>query len=362
LKKLIIKGMDNRYFSSKIVSWYLENKRDLPWRRAKDAYKIWLSEIILQQTRVLQGLPYYERFVKTYPTIQELAKAPEQDILRLWQGLGYYTRARNLHKCAKFICEHLHGKFPETFDELRKLPGIGDYTAAAVASFANKECVAVVDGNVFRVLARVYGINEPINSPEGRKTFTTLANQLIDDLSPDIYNQAIMEFGAMFCTPKNPSCENCIFSNICFARTQGMQQSLPVKIKRTKVRKRYFHYVVLRKGNSLLMKKRIDKDIWIGLYDFPLIEKSKPHNIQKLLQTELPWLKKMLKGRPQIQVSTPYKHVLTHQTIFCRFVVIDHKSVPQLEKPMKFYSLKQISALPKPVLISRFLEQLDFHS
>jgi A/G-specific adenine glycosylase len=361
LKKLIIKGMDKRYFSDKIVGWYLENKRDLPWRRTNDPYKIWLSEIILQQTRVIQGLPYYERFVKKYPTVKSLAGAPEQDVLRLWQGLGYYTRARNLHKCAKRVAESLGSRFPDSFSELKLLPGIGDYTAAAIASIAFKESVAVVDGNVFRVLSRLFGSETPINSPEGKKYFSELANQLIPEKNPDLHNQAMMEFGATFCTPKNPSCESCMFQSSCFAFKNNLQLSLPVKLKLVKNRKRYFHYLVVKKGKQLLMKKREQKDIWLGLYDFPLVEDKKALKLDKVLEADLEWLKPALKTDKSVTISETYKHILTHQTIFCRFVVIDQlKTAIKPDKSLRFYSFDEISDLPKPVLISRFLDDHSF--
>jgi A/G-specific adenine glycosylase len=361
LKKLIIKGMDRRYFSDKIVEWYLENKRELPWRATTDPYKIWLSEIILQQTRVVQGLPYYERFVKKYPKIKLLADASEQDVLRLWQGLGYYSRARNLHKCAKSVSGTSNGKFPSTFSELKLLPGIGDYTAAAIASIAFNEPVAVVDGNVFRVLARLHGIDTPINSTAGRKYFTELANSLISEKHPALHNQAMMEFGATFCTPVNPSCDNCIFRKPCVAQKHNLQASLPVKNKTLKVRKRYFHYLVIKKGKSLLMRKREGKDIWLGLYDFPLVENEKALKPEKVLEADLSDLKPLLKSPLSIAVTESYKHVLTHQTIFCRFVVIDQKKMPFKEqKSMKFYTFDEIHELPKPALISRFLDEFAF--
>ncbi len=211
--------MDNRYFSDKVVEWYKLNKRDLPWRETQDPYKVWLSEIILQQTRVNQGMPYYLKFLETFPTIQALASATEHEVLRLWQGLGYYTRARNLHKCAKVVVSRYGGRFPDNFKSLLELPGVGEYTAAAIASFSFKEPVAVVDGNVFRVLARVFGIENEINSPEGKKVFTTLANSLISKKFPDFHNQAIMEFGAVHCVPKNPSCPTCHFQSHLFCGT-----------------------------------------------------------------------------------------------------------------------------------------------
>jgi A/G-specific adenine glycosylase len=330
--------MDKRYFSDKIVEWYLENKRDLPWRNTADPYKIWLSEIILQQTRVIQGLPYYKKFLIQFPSVASLAKAPEQEVLRLWQGLGYYTRARNLHKCAKKVSESYNGKFPARFIELKQLPGIGDYTAAAIASFAFKEPVAVVDGNVFRVLSRIYGIDTPINTPQGKNEFTSLAGELISNKTPDLHNQAIMEFGATYCTPKNPQCEGCIFQSACFAYRNSLQDVLPVKLKLKASRSRYFHYIVLKKGRSLLMKKRVDKDIWHGLFDFPLIEHKSPIDVKKILKGSQ-WVNALVRKKPLITISETYKHILSHQTIFCTFVI-----------------------MPKPVLVSRFLTDHAFHS
>jgi A/G-specific adenine glycosylase len=360
LKKLIIKGMDKRYFSPKIVQWYGQNKRDLPWRDTNDPYKIWLSEIILQQTRVSQGLPYYERFIAAYPTIASLARASEQEILRLWQGLGYYSRARNLHKCAKEVSGGFGGVFPKTYESLKVLPGIGDYTAAAIASFAFKQPVAVVDGNVFRVLSRIYGIDTPINSLKGKKEFSDLANDLIGLKHPDLHNQAMMEFGATFCTPKNPSCEDCVFQNSCFAFQNDMQEQLPVKLKLKKTRNRYFHYLVFRKGKSLMMKKRGQKDIWEGLYDFPVIENAGEVNLKKILKSE-PSLKSI--EAKDIAVTDIYKHVLTHQTIYCRFVIVNFKNTtPGIEKAAKFYSMEKIKQLPKPVLVTRFLSDNAFYS
>jgi A/G-specific adenine glycosylase len=345
LKKLIIKGMDKRYFSEKLVKWYKDNHRSLPWRATRDPYRIWLSEIILQQTRVSQGLPYYERFVEKYPTIKHLAQAPEQDVLRLWQGLGYYTRARNLHRCAIKVATEHNGIFPETFAELIKLPGIGEYTAAAIASIAHQEPVAVVDGNVFRVLSRMFGIDTTINSPAGKKEFTALANRVLDHRLPDIHNQAMMEFGALFCTPKNPACPECIFKTSCEAFRSDLQYVLPVKTKPKKSTRRYFYYLVFRKGKTLAMKKRETKDIWNGLYDFPLLEYKRPVSGEKL------------KGDlgNEIRISKPFKHVLSHQTIHARFIMTDSVSNLDFEKNLKFYSRAQIANLPKPVLISRFL-------
>jgi A/G-specific adenine glycosylase len=346
--------MDKRYFSDKIVKWYLENMRDLPWRQTKDPYKIWLSEIILQQTRVSQGLPYYLKFISHYPTISDLAQAPEQQVLRLWQGLGYYTRARNLHKCAKVIVEKHDGRFPQSYAELLKLPGIGEYTAAAIASIAFNERVAVVDGNVFRVLARVFGIDTTINTPDGKKTFSVLANELMPYQQPDVHNQAVMEFGALYCTPKNPTCNQCIYSPGCFAFKNSLQQSLPVKQKGKAARKRYFYYLVFQHKMSLLMRSRTQKDIWLGLHDFPLIETKKPLKAEKVISDHFGREEYLKKG--EYLVTDTYKHVLTHQTIFARFIVVNvDMKVKWHEPDTKFYSFQHILKLPKPVLVSKFL-------
>jgi A/G-specific adenine glycosylase len=352
LKKLIIKGMDKRYFSKKVVKWYKENHRNLPWRNTREPYRIWLSEIILQQTRVSQGLPYYERFIDKYPTVADLANAPEQEVLRLWQGLGYYSRARNLHKCAKSITSGHGGIFPTSFLELRKLPGIGDYTAAAIASIAHQEPVAVVDGNVFRVLARIFGIATPINSTEGKRQFTLLANELIDKKAPDIHNQAMMEFGALFCTPKNPLCLECDFRTTCEAYRGNLQYVLPVKSKSKKSEQRYFNYLVIQNGRTLAMKKREGKDIWHGLYDFVLEEGDGPFTESSNGVSSL----EKLAGKKKYRVSKTYKHVLSHQTIYARFILVEASPKLKLPGQVRFYSTSQIAELPKPVLISRFLE------
>jgi A/G-specific adenine glycosylase len=347
--------MDNRYFSDKLVEWYVTNKRDLPWRDTTDPYKVWLSEIILQQTRVSQGMPYYLKFVETYPTVHELAAASEQDVLRLWQGLGYYTRARNMHKCAKVVVSSFNGNFPTDFHALQKLPGIGEYTAAAIASFSFKQPVAVVDGNVFRVLSRVFGIEKEINSPEGKKIFSALANSLINPKNPDHHNQGLMEFGALHCIPKNPLCHSCHFCSQCFAAQNNLQSALPRKMKGKPSRKRYFYYIVIQKGKSLLMQKRERKDIWHGLYDFQLLELKRPPGVNKVM-SEVSALFPELVKHSEIEISPPYKHVLTHQVIIAKFVLVKVQKFPDpKDKNLKFYTFDKINDLPKPVLISRFL-------
>lgn len=342
--------MGARYFSDKIVKWYLENRRPLPWRDTTDPYRIWLSEVILQQTRVAQGLPYYQRFTDTFPTVHDLAGASEQQVLRLWQGLGYYTRARNLHKCAKTIVASYDGRFPSGSSELIKLPGIGHYTAAAIASFAFGEKVAVVDGNVYRILSRIFGIDTPINTPNGQKRFTQLANELISDSRPGLHNQAVMEFGATFCTPRNPRCPECPFRRSCQALALDLVDVLPVKTPGRKTRNRYFYYLVIERNGALLMKKRDAKDIWHGLFDFLLIEKNRPVDAQKLIAEVRPRLTNLA------GVSGKYVHTLTHQIIHGRFICLKAKSGFRApDSRFSFYTPKEIADLPKPVLISRFL-------
>jgi A/G-specific adenine glycosylase len=346
--------MDNRYFSLKVAEWYLLHKRTLPWRETKNPYNIWLSEIILQQTRVNQGLPYYKKFIDAFPTVFDLANAPLQKVLRLWQGLGYYTRAQNLHKCAKIVVTKYYGNFPQTFEELKMLPGIGDYTAAAIASFAFGKQVAVVDGNVSRVLSRIHGIDIPINSPAGKRVFFELANKIIPAKNPDIHNQAMMEFGALHCTPNTPQCSDCPFATGCFANKNSLQRVLPVKQRLTKIRKRYFYYFAIQKGKSFLMKRREGKDIWKGLYDFYLVEKNRSSDVNKIVAGDS--LLKKLKARKIVASSAVYKHILSHQVIYSRFMLISSGVTPVVNgSGLKLYPIKKVGELPKPVLISRFL-------
>jgi A/G-specific adenine glycosylase len=349
--------MDKKLFSRKIISWYEENKRALPWRESRDPYKIWLSEIILQQTRIAQGLPYYLKFVDNFPDVKSLAQAPQDKVLRLWQGLGYYTRARNLHACARQIETELNGKFPTSFQQLKQLPGIGDYTAAAIASIAFREPVAVVDGNVFRVLARIFGIDKDIASNEGKAFFFAKANSLIPIDQPDVFNQAVMEFGALHCTPQSPRCDTCPFTNSCVARLHEMQSMLPVKSAKQKVRKRYFHYIIVNYRGKLLMRKRNPGDIWNGLYDFMLVETRRTAKAEMLWKEE-----RSLKNLQITKVSKIYKHVLSHQQLITRFIEVKLASAeaikPLMKKEdLKFYAKNQIEHLPKPILINRFLKE-----
>ncbi|MCX6310883.1 MAG: A/G-specific adenine glycosylase [Bacteroidetes bacterium] len=345
-------------FEGKILNWYQKNKRDLPWRKTRKPYEIWLSEVILQQTRVQQGLPYYFSFLNKFPTINKLAEASEHDILKLWQGLGYYSRARNLHSAAKSIVSEHKGQFPETFLELKKLKGIGDYTAAAISSFCFNEVQAVVDGNVYRVLSRIFGIDTPIDSTEGKKEFRELANELISQKHPGEFNQAIMEFGALQCVPKNPDCEKCPFVQFCVARKKKMIDVLPIKLKKTKVTNRYFYYLVIRHKGNVYLKKRTEKDIWRNLHDFPLIETKEKLSEKKLIQTK-EW--KSFFSNSKIVVndfSDEVKHVLSHQKLFVRFVVVDVKEKLKGKKEWLYIKEKELSKYAVPVVMERFIKQL----
>jgi A/G-specific adenine glycosylase len=343
------KVTENQFFSNSILSWYQENPRHLPWRETQDPYKIWLSEIILQQTRVAQGLPYYEAFSKAYPSVQALAEAPEEEVLRLWQGLGYYSRARNLHACAKYIWNELGGNFPNSYATLIQLKGVGSYTAAAISSFAFGEVQAVVDGNVFRVLARYFGIATDIATGKGKKEFEALANQLIPENSPGEFNQAIMDFGSRCCVPKNPSCSDCPLKASCFAFQKGLVDSLPVKINKTKVKDRALDYLVIRCGGNLVWRKRGEGDIWTGLYDFPVVDQVIP-----FWQTD---------PSPKMQLfPKKYRHLLSHQKILASFWEIELSTSSLLELQQwcqnggfELVTLEKIDALPKPKLILRYL-------
>lgn len=339
-------------FSSKLIDWYLQNKRDLPWRLTNDAYKIWLSEIMLQQTRVAQGLDYFKTFENHFPTVFDLAKADEQLVLKLWQGLGYYSRARNLHYTAKYIVEHHDGKFPSEFSEIKKLKGVGDYTASAIASIAFDKPHAVVDGNVYRVLSRVFGIDTPINSTEGIKEFKSLAQSLIDTNQSGNYNQAIMEFGAMQCKPKNPNCEDCPLQDMCIAFEKKQIDQLPVKLKKTKVRNRYFNYlVVLSSDGKTILNQRTQKGIWQNLYEFPLIESESISNEKKILTTEEFKNYKFENFDLSLYNKTPIVHKLSHQHLHTQFWILEIQNDRNSN-----INWEEIDNYPVPVLIANFLK------
>ncbi len=318
--------MDNHLksnFTTSLLIWFGQNHRPMPWKGEKDPYLIWLSEIILQQTRVEQGLPYFVQFKTNYPTIKALADAPEDEVMRLWQGLGYYTRARNLHATAKHITYTLNGSFPNTYSEILRLKGVGDYTAAAIASFAYNLSHAVVDGNVYRVLSRYFGIDTPIDSAEGKKEFTILANELIPVDRPADFNQAIMDFGATQCTPANPNCVICPLNKQCVGFNSQINDKLPVKLKKIKKKERFFHYLIINFDNFVYLQKRTQKDIWQNLYQFPLIETTKALDASEL-QTQ-PYWQAIFNNQNTIghTVSETYKQVLTHQKISATFYQVD---------------------------------------
>lgn len=344
-------------FKNTLINWYSVNKREMPWRKTVNPYYIWLSEIILQQTQVKQGLPYYEAFVKKYPTIFKLADATEQEVLKLWQGLGYYSRARNLHTTAKHIAYNLNGQFPNNYKDLLKLKGVGDYTASAIASFAFNEVEAVVDGNVYRVLSRYFGINTPINSTQGIKEFKALATSLIDKKQPATFNQAIMEFGAIQCKPKNPYCVICPLSDSCVALQKKLIDSLPVKLKKTKVTTKYFNFLVcIDRKNNTLLEQRIGKGIWRNLYQFPLIESDKSltsdefHllNLQDTLLNDLTIEHSLYNDKDKI-------HKLSHQHLHTKFWIIEVNELPK-----QAISIKELNNFPTPILISDFINEFNF--
>ncbi len=308
-------------FTTKIINWYNQNKRDLPWRENKNPYLIWLSEIILQQTRIAQGTSYFLKFAEKYPTVEKLAQAPEDEILKLWQGLGYYSRARNLHYTSKEIVHKYNGKFPNSFKKLLSLKGIGEYTAAAIASMAFNIPHAAVDGNVYRVLARFFGIDEPIDSSNGKKIFQKIADENMDVYQPGIYNQAVMEFGALLCTPKNPDCENCPLIINCIAKQIDEVEKFPVKKGKTKVKNRYFNYFVLKSGQNTFIKKRTENDIWKNLHEFPMIESEKRSSTQKIIDTIPTSLNP--KSFILIKETDWRKHILSHQHIHYKFIYIE---------------------------------------
>jgi A/G-specific adenine glycosylase len=334
--------------SDELTSWYTQNKRDLPWRNTTDAYIIWLSEIILQQTRVEQGLPYFYRFAERYPDVQSFAAAEEDDILRLWQGLGYYSRGRNMLKTARQVMQGFSGVFPVEYIQLLKLKGVGEYTAAAISSFAANEARAVVDGNVYRVLARYFGIDEPINLPKGKKVFQQIADDVLDKSRPALHNQAMMEFGAMLCKPKNPACGICPVRIGCKAFKTNATTYLPVKLKTVKIKSRFFNYLLIFNGDKILINKRGEGDIWANMYDFPMIETLELIDTAELIK--LPEMQKFGNKVALKEASGTIKHVLTHQHLFVRFFIMEildhipHNNQTYIE-PKKLENL----ALPQPI-------------
>ena len=347
---------DGSTVSEKLIDWYEHNKRDLPWRHTDNPYLIWISEIILQQTRVNQGMDYYLRFVDRFPDVQTLAAADENEVLKYWQGLGYYSRARNLHRAARQIMEIYSGQFPISHSEVLCLSGIGDYTAAAICSFAYDHSYAVVDGNVYRVLSRYFGIETPIDSTEGKKLFSQLAKEILSPSHPGIHNQAVMEFGALQCVPANPDCEGCVLRDSCVAFESNRVSLLPIKDKKTKVTKRHFNYLYIRYGDSTFLQKRTKKDVWQNLYEFPLIESDHLFEVDELLNN--PAFNALIEG-VQVNlrsVSPIRKHILTHRQIFARVFVIEIDRMNEKLNNFELTNTDKIHDYPVSRLMEMFLE------
>ncbi|WP_130735726.1 A/G-specific adenine glycosylase [Flavobacterium sp. J27] len=335
-------------FSKTLIAWYLQNKRELPWRETNNPYHIWLSEIILQQTRVAQGKPYYEAFVTAFPTVNDLAAATEEHVLKLWQGLGYYSRARNLHATAKTIVNDWNGFFPTTYNQLLSLKGVGEYTAAAIASFSYNETIAVVDGNVFRVLSRIFGIELDIALGRTKKEFQKLAQELLPLDAPALFNQAMMEFGALQCVPKSPDCLSCVFKTNCYAFEKNKIDVLPVKTKKLKVKARYFNYLIIKDSNeNIVVSKREDKGIWYNLYEFTLLEHSHKKSLQEVVE-EI-----QITYNPTTLVLKNEKtlvHKLSHQHLYIHFFELQYNNVIQEALPVD-----DVMQLPMPIVIHNFM-------
>jgi len=341
-------------WTERLIAWYEENKRALPWRESKDPYRVWLSEIILQQTRVEQGLSYYVDFLERFPTIQDLAAADETQVLKAWQGLGYYSRARNLHHTAKYVCEHYAGHFPTTFEALKELKGIGDYTASAIASICFYVPEPVIDGNVYRFFSRYFGIHTPIGTASALKVYKKKGYEFISHSKPDTFNQAIMEFGARQCKPQNPNCENCIFNSSCYAFLNEKVNALPIKINRTKIKNRYLNYVVVQTPSSkTILEQRKEKGIWHKLYQFPVIEFSQKRvskhaietheHFQALISSSAYSLKRWNKN--------PILHKLSHQHLYIRFWILStEKEIPDA------IAIQTLLKLPVPIVLEKFIE------
>lgn len=336
-------------FCKQLIYWYQDHQRDLPWRKTKDPYKIWLSEIILQQTKVDQGLSYYLKFESNYPTVLDLANAPLDQVLRDWQGLGYYSRARNLHAAAKVVVEDYKSVFPNSYLEIQKLKGVGEYTAAAIASFSFDLPHAVLDGNVYRVLSRYFGVETDISSSKAKKEFTALANKVLNQKDPASHNQAIMEFGALQCTPKRTDCSVCPLCETCYAFKANRVNELPVKLKKVKIKNRFLNYLIINKDEYLTLNQRGAGDVWQGLYQFPLIESTKMLSSEEVLHL---YEKKVV----SIKLKDEKKHVLSHQRINCRFWEVKLDDVSGYQ----FYNKGEVADLPKSVLINNYLTEFYF--
>jgi A/G-specific adenine glycosylase len=347
-------------FTKNLLKWNQKsNSREMPWKGEKDPYKIWLSEIILQQTRVEQGLGYYQRFIKAYPTVKKLAAAPDQEVFKLWEGLGYYTRCKNLLATSRYVSKDLKGVFPNSYDKILSLKGIGPYTAAAISSFAYQLPHAVVDGNVFRVLSRYFGISTPIDGTEGKKLYTLLANEALDKKKPGIYNQAIMDFGAVICKPQQPLCGQCPQQKDCMAFRNNWVQQLPVKEKQLIKKKRWLYYFIIEAGNEILVHRRNEKDIWENLYEFVLYESGRAMQAEK--KTMIKLIQELLgKNKYTIQSISPVrKQQLTHQSIEGLFIHVSVNKKFLIRDSYEWVAKKQLHQYPFPRFITSYLQDLN---
>ena len=346
--------MIKEFFLAKIHSWYQVNKRDLPFRKTVDPYHIWLSEIILQQTRVNQGLPYYIKFLELFPTIYDLAQASEDEVLKAWQGLGYYSRARNLHFTAKHVVDKLNGFFPVSYDELIKLKGVGDYTASAIASFSSKEVVPVLDGNVYRFIGRLYGIETAINTPKANKEFKEILYALIDEESPDIFNQAIIEYGALQCTPSSPNCKECSFADSCFAFSHNRVNDFPVKLKKKKPTDRYLNFYLIGRNDIFYLVKRSGNAIWKNLHEFPNYESKECF--------EKETLPKKFSALKIEKVSGEFKHLLSHQTIYAKLFICVTKKGFEVDESWIPVTYELIENFPIHRLMEKMIEEFKIYN
>jgi A/G-specific adenine glycosylase len=352
---MAIASSHKKYFTKQLINWHhTDNDRQLPWKSEKDPYKIWLSEIILQQTRAQQGLPYYLNYTKAYPTIKKLAAAPDEEVYKIWQGLGYYNRCRNMLATARYIAKDLKGRFPDTYDDILALKGIGPYTAAAISSFAYGLPHAVVDGNVYRVLARYFGIETSSDSTEGKKLFQSLAQELLYKEDSAAYNQAIMDLGATVCTPKKATCDTCPLQKQCVAYRQDIVELLPVRIRKLKIKTRYFHYLIIKSGKRMWIHQRSGNDIWHNLYEPFLIEHTKELSINELSKNII--YKKLKLGSPSHDISITQK--LTHQTIVFNFYTAETTDKNNIMlQDGKWVVANDLKKLAFPKTIVSFLEK-----
>ncbi|MDR1603046.1 MAG: A/G-specific adenine glycosylase [Tannerella sp.] len=346
--------------NASFIVWYEQNVRKLPWRETKDPYFIWISEIILQQTRVIHGLEYYIRFIKRFPNVEILAKANLEEVLKLWQGLGYYSRARNLHEAAKDIVTRFGGRFPQKYDDILSLKGIGSYTAAAIASIAWNQPYPAVDGNVFRVLGRLFAVETPTDTAEGKKLYSELAYRIMNPGQAGLHNQAIMEFGALQCVPQNPDCSRCPLQHQCRGYASGKPQQYPVKRHRTKMRDRYFHFLYIIYNNVYTyLHRRNEKDIWNGLFEFPVIETAQPADFAELKETDE--FKKLFPPDSHAAFSLDkgnVRHILTHQVLHAAFYKVEIRTESEMLKNYLRIPLHELNDYPVPQLIHKYLSNM----